>query len=322
MSFEPSIDVVFDSNALTLSVHDNGVGMDKDAVAELFARIGASSAALEAGTKPIGEFGIGVISYFMAADAFVLETYDGETEPISLRFTRSLLAGGSAEQLPSTTLPRGTKIVLSLRDRATFELLVERYAHWCRDAPSVVARVEPEGRLLPQGGAEARGRSLPLPMPDWVERTHLGPVSDPVAWGQMTGVSEVAVLYRGVFVQEFDAPGLWGIQGSIDVDPKHFKPKLNREGFIGGEFEAEVKAYLQECHPSILLALSDTLEHAVARGDLSKWTEQRCGQSLASKCLAAPRSRRPRQGGTQSFGDSRHSSEPQPTAGNRSLLIN
>jgi hypothetical protein len=101
----------------------------------------------------------------------------------------------------------------------------------------------------------------------------------------MTGVSTVAVLYRGVFVQEFEVKGAWGIEGSIDVDPKHFKPRLNREGFVEGQFRSEVEGFLRACHPIILEAMASRLAEAVAKGALDKWTEKR----WASLWLSVPR---------------------------------
>jgi hypothetical protein len=93
------------------------------------------------------------------------------------------------------------------------------------------------------------------------------------------------VLYRGVFVQEFEVKGLWGIEGSIDVDPKHFKPRLNREGFVEGQFQAEVENFLRTSHPTILEAMASRLAGAVGMGALDKWTEKR----WASLWLLVPR---------------------------------
>ena len=101
----------------------------------------------------------------------------------------------------------------------------------------------------------------------------------------MTGISAIAVLYRGVFVQEFKVRGVWGIEGSIDVDPKHFKPRLNREGFVEGEFQIEVTSFLKSCHPVILEALVKRLTVAVEKGSLSKWTVKR----WANLWLSLPR---------------------------------
>ena len=136
------------------------------------------------------------------------------------------------------------------------------------------AQLLPDGRTLFQKGSSKLSELSGVQLPKWVERAHLGPVSHPTGWETMTGISTVAVLYRGVFVQEFEAKGLWGIEGSIDVDPKHFKPRLNRESFVEGQFQTEVTDFLKTCHPAILEALVKQLKDALKSGALNKWTEK------------------------------------------------
>ena len=106
----PCITVTFNCDELTLLVSDNGDGMDRSAITRLFTRIGASAAELEAGRGSVGEFGIGVTSYFMAGDSFSVQTFDGSTEPIGLKFTREMLAGGAAAALAPTRETRGTTL--------------------------------------------------------------------------------------------------------------------------------------------------------------------------------------------------------------------
>ena len=240
-SLNPCITVNFDRGNFTLEVSDNGDGMDRRAITDLFTRVGASAAKLNVGKGLVGEFGIGVISYFMAGDSFSIQTYDGSTEPIGLRFTREMLAGGAAESIPPTREARGTTLHITIRDEKTFELLLNSYPQWCRGVSGLVGFVRPGDRELPQAGPNPAEAVEGLPTPSWVERAHLSPVSGPSGWDSMSGESTISVLYRGVFVQEFTVRGLWGIQGSIDVDPKHFKPRLNREGFVEGAFQAEVE---------------------------------------------------------------------------------
>ena len=146
-------------------------------------------------------------------------------------------------------------------------------------------RVLPDNKSVDQGGSHRPGHAVEVSQPEWVERSHLSPIADPTAWEAMTGISTVAVLYRGVFVQEFQVKGAWGIDGSIDVDPKHFKPRLNREAFVLGQFQDDVEAFLRQCHPAILEAMVRPLSEAVARGALDKWTEKR----WASLWLSVPR---------------------------------
>lgn len=281
----PSITVAFNRENLTLSVSDNGDGMDRAAMNQLFTRIGASAAELESDSGSVGEFGIGVISYFMAGDSFSVQTLDGSSQPIGLMFSREMLAGGAAAPLEPTRVTRGTTLEINVRDNETFTLLLESFPDWCRDVSGLSGSVHPDGGELHQGGSHRPDAVPDLPTPEWVDRAHLSPVSGPSGWDSMTGISAISVLYRGVFVQEFTIQGLWGIEGSIDVDPKHFRPRLNREGFVEGPFQAEVEQFLRQSHPKILQAMAIQLSEALSKGHLDKWTERR----WATLWLSVPR---------------------------------
>ena len=259
--------------------------MNKEAVTELFVKVGASAATAEATKQSVGEFGIGVISYFMAADTFTLQTFDGSSEAIGLSFNRTMLSGGAATELPPERSDQGTTVHLHVRNEQTYDVLIEHFPHWCRDVEGLSAYSASDARELHQQGLSTSADLSGVQLPNWVERAHLRPISGPTGWEAMTGTSTVAVLYRGVFVQEFEVRRLWGIEGTIDVDPKHFKPRLNREGFVEGQFHIEVTELLQQCHPVILEALVDQLKSALDRGVLSKWGVKR----WASLWLAVPR---------------------------------
>jgi len=284
--FTPQIRVTFNQHDNTVSISDNGIGMNQDDVCLLFTKVGASAATAEAKKESVGEFGIGVISYFMAGSAFKLQTYDGKSKSIGLSFNRALLAGGRASEISPTQKTQGSTVTLSISDASIFKELLDSFGYWCRDVDGLSGEVLPDGKALVQGDARRSADPLQLPHPDWVERSHLSPVADPTGWNAMTGISKVAVLYRGVYVQEFEVKDAWGINGSIDVDPKHFKPRLNREGFIGGEFQSEVEGFLGQCHPAILESMALHLSEAVSTGALDKWTEMR----WASLWLSVPRS--------------------------------
>ena len=286
---DPRIDVVFNRDDCTLRVSDNGIGMNQEDIVQLFVKVGASAAKLRERTGSVGKFGIGVISYFMAGDQFTLDTYDGRTAPIALRFTRGMLSEGRANEVLPSRKTQGTTVTMDIRDLATLERLENGFKHWCRDVDGLVARIQPEDTPLEQGGASRGDPSSTVAVPDlpsWVEKAHLSPISKLGGWEGMNGNSVVAVLYRGVFVQECNVRSLWGIQGSLDVDPEHFKPQLNREGFVGKSVEEDVYAFLLACHPSILRALVKQLGDAFRKGKLDDWTTQR----WASLWLAVPRS--------------------------------
>lgn len=96
--YERSISVVFDRDAATLTIADNGDGMNAGKVGALFAKVGASASRL-AGTdedtqyKAVGEFGIGVVSYFLIADAFQLHSLSADEEAVGVEFSRAMLDG-------------------------------------------------------------------------------------------------------------------------------------------------------------------------------------------------------------------------------------
>lgn len=281
----PEIVVQFDHNRLALVISDNGDGMDRAAISQLFTRVGASAAQLGTGKGSVGEFGIGVVSYFMAADAFEIHTTDGVSDPVSLMFRREMLAGGGAAEVAGDRTERGTTLVLHIRDQQTFELLQSKFSFWCRDVQCLRATRLPEGQVLQQGIVRRTSPITVAQLPAWIEQAHLFPVVGAAAWDAMTGTSNITILYRGVFVQEFAPDALWGMEGSIDVDPKHFRPRLNREGFVGNEFKAEVLQFLKDIHPQILASMADQLAAAVASGALDKWSESR----WATLWLSIPR---------------------------------
>ena len=282
---DPSIVVIFDRNEFTLTVSDNGTGMNWSTVKKLFATIGASAATDEPVEQSVGEFGIGIASYFMAGDQFDLHTFDGTDDPIGLRFAIEMLHDGVAADLPPEQNHQGTTIRIYIRNQEIFDLLLKEYPHWCWDVEGLSARVLPDDYVLSQGGAARRTGIAPAEPPAWLQRAYLGPVSTPTGWSTMTGSSTVSVLYRGVFVQDVEAKGLWGIEGSIDVDPKEFKPRLNREGFVDGPFQKAVEGFLHDCHPGILAAMADQLRSQFESGALGEWTERR----WANLWLSVPR---------------------------------
>jgi hypothetical protein len=281
----PDIQVIFDRTQCRLTIHDNGVGMDREAILDFFTKIGASAATLDSKHKSVGEFGIGVISYFMAGDSFSIETFDGTSEPVALSFNKEMLAGAPAQEFAPTRSTRGTTLIISLRDAETFKLLLEKFPYWCRAVSGLNARLLPEDVALDQGTLAPLGTIEDLPKPDWIESSNIAPVADPIGWNAMSGDSSISVLYRGVFVQEFRVRRLWGIQGSINVDPKYFKPRLNREGFVTGQFQADIEEYLKGIHPSILTSMAAYLQDAIQNGKMDQWSQRR----WATLWLSVPR---------------------------------
>ena len=106
----PEIRVSLDEDANTLSVSDNGMGMDEDIVRRYFARVGLSyyrSGDFKGSFRPISEFGIGVLSCFMVADEIEVESKRDGTDPIHLRIrnlTESFVPSKGTQTEPGTTV--------------------------------------------------------------------------------------------------------------------------------------------------------------------------------------------------------------------------
>jgi molecular chaperone HtpG len=117
------IDISFDKDARTLTIHDNGIGMTRD---EVIANIGtiassgtrkyleALSAEKRADANLIGQFGVGFYSAFVVADKVTLVTRKaGEESATGVRWES---AGTGEYTLESLDVPtRGTSVTLHLK---------------------------------------------------------------------------------------------------------------------------------------------------------------------------------------------------------------
>ena len=126
-SLPPQIAVTFDTQSRTVTVTDNGDGMCQDDVTGLFARIGSSAAKIAAAPRnrqyrAVGEFGIGVLSYFLCCQHFELHSFCPGNEPIGLEFSRNMLDGRTpSRSLPPRQTTQGTELVLSVEREDHFD---------------------------------------------------------------------------------------------------------------------------------------------------------------------------------------------------------
>lgn len=94
-SHKPEIIVRYSVNANWVEISDNGFGMDRAVLKDSFATIGASKtnspklqallAKAGAGIRPIGQFGIGVLSCFGVADVVEVRSCAVGAPPVSIR---------------------------------------------------------------------------------------------------------------------------------------------------------------------------------------------------------------------------------------------
>ncbi|MDA7984730.1 MAG: molecular chaperone HtpG, partial [Alphaproteobacteria bacterium] len=157
-----SIEVTADKN--TLTVRDNGIGMNRDElIANLgeiarsgterfLAGIGGKNGAAQNLPEMIGRFGVGFYSALMVADEIVVRTTRaGETQGWLWRS-----AGGDFYELKPLDAPhsRGTSVTLTLRDDAREYLESARLERVARDwCDHIAFPLHVEGRRVNQDGA-------------------------------------------------------------------------------------------------------------------------------------------------------------------------
>lgn len=254
---KPDIEIVFDRDKQTITISDNGDGMDCDDLAKLFSKVGASASRLAQGKEhysAIGEFGIGALSYFLVCNKYQIQTLKDGSDAIGLTFSKAMLDGVTqAEEFDATRTSVGTTVTMDIISSEIFQMTIDKFSHWMRNVDGLSSRILPDGTDLSQGGLTRQVRLVEsTDQPEWIEDSDLGPPENLDIWDHYDGKGRVDVLYRGVFVERIEIEQLWGLEGAIHVNPKHFRPKLNREGFVGETLRSEVTPFLQLVHPRVL----------------------------------------------------------------------
>ena len=291
-SLSADITVTFDRQSRTVTVADNGDGMGKTEVAQLFTKIGSSAASVKTAAKDgqyraVGEFGIGVLSYFLICQNFELHSLRTGDQPIGLEFSRDMLDGRKqASTVEPQQTTQGTKLVLSVDTEEHFSRLLEKFPYWVRHVEGLRAEEYPGGTEVHQGGLSREIKAVDIATPEWIHETAVGPPVLFDAWDQFDGSAHVDVLYRGVFVDTVTIDGLWAIAGAIHVDPKRFRPKLNREGFVGDTLKAELEPVLRAAHPLVLERAIECVRDVLGSDRTKHWTLGR----WVTLWLAVPRS--------------------------------
>ncbi|KAB2660334.1 MAG: molecular chaperone HtpG [Verrucomicrobia bacterium] len=141
---EPGIRITTDDAAGTLTIADTGIGMTRDELVENLGTIAHSGTRKflrgvaenrKAETQLIGQFGVGFYSAFMVAKKVVVRTRSFQPDSAGWRWSSEGAGGYTIE--PAGDLPRGTEIVLELKDDAkefatpaSLERIVRRYSNF------------------------------------------------------------------------------------------------------------------------------------------------------------------------------------------------
>ncbi|MDR0642560.1 MAG: molecular chaperone HtpG [Treponema sp.] len=145
LSFDPRIDISFDKDAKTLSVSDNGIGMNEADLVESLGTIARSgtrafleklSADAKKDSNLIGQFGVGFYSAFMVAEKIEV-TSRKAGEDVSFVWSSNGQDGYDVEQLQSGGRDtQGTTVLLHLNEegleyanRWSIEDIIKRYSN-------------------------------------------------------------------------------------------------------------------------------------------------------------------------------------------------
>ena len=133
-TYQPHINIHFDSQNQVLSVEDNGIGMDMSSVKNYVTKIGSSyykSKEFQSELidyTPISNFGIGILSCFMVSNSINIDSLRYSTdlaarEPINITLN---LDNSFVERRPSSRTTTGTKISLYVHDKFAEQLSLEK----------------------------------------------------------------------------------------------------------------------------------------------------------------------------------------------------
>ena len=244
------VDVILDTELNTLTVKDNGLGMDSDEIDKYINQIALSGAvdfiekyegkAEDASNGIIGHFGLGFYSAFMIADKVEIFSRSYRTDAKAVHWTGS--DDGSFEMQDCDKESVGTEIVLHINDSeknyATDVKIREILDKFCSFMPvEIYYSVLPEKVQEVKDGEETKEKEEQKPVNDttplWLKKP-----------GDCTE-DEYKAFYHKVF-NDWKEPLFW-VHISADY-PLNFKgilyfPKIDNEF---GNYEGQVKLYYNQ----------------------------------------------------------------------------
>jgi hypothetical protein len=270
-TFAPEIVVRYSIASNWVEIVDNGLGMDHDVFEQSFATIGASKSnipKLEAllsqassSHRPIGQFGIGVLSCFGVAEVIEVRSLADDSTPVSFRIRDRHT---DFEALGDHRSQRGTSIRLMLRPDGPMHSsaapnAVSRHVRhakhiWLEDVDNSTKIIAPEQWLNPELEKE---QNLPIPAAD------IGRMQLSEAWENINSqLSKELILCNAGFLVTTDARDILpefatGIRGEISAKPGALAILMNREGFQQDEKWTAFKQDVLESYKTIVGAKLD-----------------------------------------------------------------
>ena len=244
-AFSAMVEIKYSASENYLEVSDNGIGMDEDTFKRSFSTIGAStndSPKLQnilhsAGTavRPIGQFGIGILSCFGVAVSLDIFTRSDDSAPISVRIDNPRQ---DFQQLDTPRAERGTTIRLHMKQdgpiaATDIPTAVSRYVRhadniWLEDVDS-----DQRTRVTEQWISDSLVES-PAICSNMISSGRLQLTN---AWDNVNhGLHGQIVLCNGGFLVSDSAHDILadhtiGFIGEFDVLPGSMTILMNREGF-------------------------------------------------------------------------------------------
>ena len=141
---EPSIEIITNEEARTITLTDYGIGMTRDELVQNLGTIAHSGTKaflqnLEAGAQAagnvIGRFGVGFYSVFMVAEKVSVFTHSWQEDAEHLCWTSDGMGGYGIEEVPGQS--RGCRIVIQLKEehaeyatKGRIKTILERYSNF------------------------------------------------------------------------------------------------------------------------------------------------------------------------------------------------
>ena len=308
---ELRIEILLDEKAGVLTVRDNGIGMDRDDLVANLGTIARSGTArfLEAmgggehkNLKLIGQFGVGFYAAFMVADRVVVLSRKAgdDTGWAWASDGRSGFSVSEAE----TAVPRGTSVVLHLKDEAKADLSPAKIEATVRRYSDHVALPILLG-VKPEAGAEEKEAEAPrqvnrasalwarpkaeITEEQYKEFYHHAAHAWDEPFARVHFAAEGALSYTALLFVPTERP--------FDLfDPKrrHGVKLYVRKVFISDEVEGLLPRYLRfvsgvvDSEDLQLNVSRETLQHGAVVARMKKAIVRRLLDELARKAKAAP----------------------------------